>query len=386
MQFPQRVPRKGLFDEINDLESSISFKRLVTSRIAPFIFRLEKLSETSKSVKLSEENTWEKINLCKLLLRYGEYDVVLGLSQSPAPSASLAIEQAVVRNQAKFYKSLSKGEKVNSKDFLVTAKKAMKFGNDLSPPFLINAIGRYVVAKFRYDPTASLTSVDRECANLLEQSLARSDESDLFSALRKAVGYRGLSMLPHYSFRQAKRFLDEMITLNVSMVASDKMNSTIIKENLYTSEQTLSKFHANANNHLLAEQHLRNMIQIDPLDSTGYSELALFMMNAGRIRESRRVFHTAEKLGPPGVGMNCFFVGIAELESNRKQRALECFRRVTRLDPYSISPWLEIVKLYTEKKNKTALRRTIGRILGTPALRKQLTHAETNELQSLSVH
>lgn len=122
------------------------------------------------------------------------------------------------------------------------------------------------------------------------------------------------------------------------------------------------------------------MIQIDPYDSTGYTEFGLALVDNSQYTEGIKYFEKAVQFGPPAVGMNAFFLAQCQMEIKDYKKAISSFSLCIKLDPQAISPLLELYRYYKSNRQKQQCMKIKTKILNNFTLVEQLTNEELNEI------
>lgn len=161
------------------------------------------------------------------------------------------------------------------------------------------------------------------------------------------------------------------------------LEEIIATENLYTCLQTLSKWNTSLDQLEQAKSNLNEMISLDPLDSTGYGEMAFFLLNIENYEEAASYFKSASEFGPPAVGMHTYYYGKCLQVLGRTDDALAALYESTKIDPDAVSPWLDLFDYYLEMNNQTKTKEIASRLLTNPVYRNQLEQEEIDEIEKI---
>lgn len=157
----------------------------------------------------------------------------------------------------------------------------------------------------------------------------------------------------------------------------------IQKEIQLTTCQTLARIAlAEANSHE-AESYFKLMTELDPLDSTAFSELGILFLKHERWNEAETNFAKAIALGPPGMAMNAYFIGKACRESKNFMAATRHFKLASAWDLTALSPRLDLFQMAIENNNNNLAFQQAKEILDNPDLVDQLEPSELQELNKL---
>lgn len=370
--FPQRVPRTGFFDELAELEHAYGFASKFSDQKASIIQQLTTATEN------------RLINYCTLLLKTARFNTLIS-ELRPSNNLSLAkrYEFDLLVEIAKINRDLSNAKCVNITGLLSLAERA-KAENELPQRIQMQIFMRLVVTAFRYCRSTNDHETARFYADKAREFTDNLEPKSFTDLVLKSVCYRGLAMAKHYDADYMDQALQKVESIARSIVPSNALERAVRDENLYTGLQTLAKWAITNKNLEKAEAYLREMTVLDPLDSTGFTELGFFLAKQGRHSEAEKSFLTASLLGPPAVGMTLYYAAKACQSYGNEGRALEMFHEVAEIDPSAISPWLEILNYYIKIRNANEGSLLAKRILANPDLKDQLNEDEYHAIYQLS--
>ncbi|MBV9576071.1 MAG: hypothetical protein JO149_05565 [Gammaproteobacteria bacterium] len=178
-------------------------------------------------------------------------------------------------------------------------------------------------------------------------------------------------------------FLKESERIARSLNCNTELEKIVAKENLYTFILTMTKWNLISNNLSKAEEYLKELIQLDPMDSTGYSELGIFYLKKSDYRNSAIYFKKALDLGPPGTGMNAYYYATNQEYLGNEKKLIHYLYKSTELDKLAISPWLDLINYYVKKNNHNKAKMLAKNIYNTAELMEQVDEEENQFLQEI---
>ncbi|HUP57522.1 MAG TPA: hypothetical protein VM598_08735 [Bdellovibrionota bacterium] len=369
LALPQRIPRPDFFRELLERETP-SAARSFESRADEFARHHRELLHQREPGEVHADRL---INLERTLLRYGRFQQVarrmLPRGLTPAQNLRLAMLSWSARMYSKHGSDASREiselrsiwPQTRSLDDAVRAELAI----------------RLIVYSSRYSARRDL----RGPTDLLIRHAAAPSGANLYDQIIKAMALRALPMSPLLTQAERERCLGEMQGLLARMPARTEKEKLVRSELKLTSLQTLAKWNMSHGNTQEAGKYLRSMIELDPFDSTGYSELGLHLYHQGSFARASRSFDRAYRLGPPGLALNVYFRGLCEAEQGSTSRAIRSQRLSSRLDSTALSPMLALFEL-RRGSSSSAARVIASEILGRKTLASQLEREETAELRS----
>lgn len=361
--YPQRVPTPGFFDELNHLEGK-EYK--------------EKISHINKQVISEAKNNIgvESLNHClNILLRRGLYKDVLDISV-PMVCDSMPLSTRYIIENAKIEEMLVSSKNFNLESYHVLSEDVLLYPeNEIR--LKLQILNRLLVCSFRYKiplpPNACAIDYVRTIIDLLNN-----DHRSCFqSHIDHSVVYRGISMVPTQGRDKQSELLEQAYNHAVAASPSCDYEVLIKNENLFTLLQTLAKWNLFKGNHDISEEYLNDMIELDPYDSTAYSEYGLFLFHQNRFDEALNQFKLASELGPPSVAMNKYFIAQTMKSVNQSADIEPILKNIIEDDPLALSPLLELIEIYKNKSNLEMVNRLVNKVLSSSDLKDQL---EENEI------
>lgn len=377
--FPQRVPRFGFFDELYQLEIS-HFKTEFTTRLYHYKNNL-KCTVQMINKKQDEKDIRYYLNLANLCLRYGCHEIIMELSPSCSlPSFALEIE--LLKEAAHIELLLSNDLPVSADNYLSLAEKYLpcKSTSDREKIMLLNQL---IVTFYRHQKNASNSSKIYKLAKILLELLEKFEQCIPLNQLYCSVGYRGLAMVSEFGVNLQSEFINKAEYLAIKLRGQSQSEEIVALENKYTCFQSIAKWYHQNNDTKSCEIYLNNLIQIDPYDSTGHSELGFYYVQIEEFQDAGTCFKKAMELGPPGVGMNAYYYAKCLEKLGRKNEAVEYLQESAELDQQALSPWLDLTEYYLNENYFVRARETAKHILSTKILFEQLEKDELIKLQAI---
>jgi tetratricopeptide (TPR) repeat protein len=180
--------------------------------------------------------------------------------------------------------------------------------------------------------------------------------------------------------------MQRSLEISRTLATANEVEEILKQENLYTTLQSVAR---GLENEKLGDwkgavnQLREEMIRIDPWDSTGHSELALFWARQSDWLRALPHFQAAVTLGPPGIALNEYFLGFALKKMGEIKPAKNHFENAARLDQRAISPRMELIEIYSALGLTKELKESIGEIVGSSPLSRQLTVTEGQRIGEL---
>lgn len=375
--FTQRVPRKDFFNELSFFETSLFGQELATT--------LNKIKQKHiqlyKSEKINKENFPLILNLEKLLIRYSQFDYLLTSSFPHFLTKENRLQIEFTRCSAQLYQSLTQPKKIPWNKFKKIINEIITEGLVVNPIYLA-IISNYIVYCYRYRAPTSYQHHAYKVSKLISKHIASIKPSAFFDCHVHSICYRGLAMVGEHSDSIKHSHIESMCHLLEKMNPNTKLENIVFRENQLTSNQTLAKWHLYNGNLSLAEETLHKMIKIDQYDSTGYTELAHFYFKKKQFKCAANIYQEAINKGPPGIGMNYYFLGICEYHQGNLSNAIKFLEKSSKSDPLGVSALKALMSIYWEQQDTPKTRDIVDKILNNPNLKVQLTQNEIKKLKS----
>ncbi|MGE3607939.1 MAG: hypothetical protein AB7I27_00025 [Bacteriovoracaceae bacterium] len=363
--FPQRVPRLGLFDEINEVSPELGL------RITNIRSCLQDFFDNYLSQGPDLNSEWTELNFLKLALRYG-----------------VQINYQIEFNQ---YPKL---HHLTLADFMINANVSLDEKLDLSPLLNIlelnseksrlNIMNRIIVATSRYGQDFFNQNSDLfvQITQELDKQLASFPIESNLDKVSLASMYRGLPMSPYFEKEKTLLYLKKSEQILHSIEAASELELIAKKECLGTLYLTFSKYFLyQENSEILYRQCLENIIALDPFDPSAYGELALREFKLKNYSAAIELLRKCLDLGPPFLGMYQYYLGICLEELGDNTNAEMAYRENVKLDAFALSPKLRLFSLLKIKDPIKAKEVAVD-ILNNPDLYEQLTREEKCELEN----
>jgi len=362
------VPRIGFFEELCSLES----KAFNTH----FNMLIENLNH---KIKQKHINKHLLLNCIKVLLRYGKAEYVVNFSPLKSYSFPLRIEIAFLKICAKIELDLANKNKPDLSELVSLINRILPSKN-ITQRFKLLALNKLIVNYFRYVCQNQSIIVIERYVQIAYKKLSDFHIKDSQDSLLIAYICRGLAMSSTLTEQEKRLLLEKSEKLSRSLFSDIIIENIVYKENLYTTLQTMAKYALYHNKADIAISRLHEMINLDPFDSTAYSELGLLLFEQENYAEAIQMFHQARTLGPPGVGMNFYYEAKCHEFLGNMIKYVSLLESTTRIDPFAISPWLDLLDYYKNTAQNDMILKISKLILNQEILMEQLTTEEQQEL------
>lgn len=379
--FPQRVLREDFFSEVVALEGKYfleSFK----------IFR-SKLSQNLKEILLEfskgKSSSRALINIMNIALRYGLFKEIEEININEINNrldTSDLIEIILQIEIAKFRLNNNDNPNLQLTNLENMAEMVLS-GTALTERVQIVILTFLIVMTYRYGAKLNYEKYAQPMYNRIIYILDNLNDNTFGSKIRESVAYRGIAMVREISKELKIEYLARAQRIARGIKPGNTLEEIIFKENLYTCLQTFSKWNMHLNQFDLAEKNLIEMTLIDPNDSTAFGELGFLLFNQERIAEAADAFKQAAKLGPPAVGMHTYFYAKCLQEMGQDNEAMKTLYKAAELDKNAVSPWLDIVELYTSMNKQDKAKSVAQSILANSDYMEQLEEDEISMLITL---
>ena len=324
------------------------------------------------------------LNICYILLRYGKFQNIINANPLDSFNKNELYEFQLLVQVAHINLSLSRSESVDLTGLLTLAQGVMTH-IDLSDRTRVLILNRFVVCAYRYSQNTAWRTEASQMGKELEKIIAGKKLEVFSDFILASVAYRGLAMIQEWGKDKAQELMTEMRRLALLARPHTEIEKITNFENLYTGLQTISKWSVSQGDKIAAEKALLEMTQIDPMDSTAFSELGFFYFKNGLLEKSKEAFEAAEQLGPPAVGMNLYYKAKILQEQKKWNEAVIAFERAADVDPYAVSPWLDLIECQMQLGAKTKAQNAATHILKTTELNEQLEDSERQQIEALYV-
>jgi tetratricopeptide (TPR) repeat protein len=380
--FPQRVPRIGFFDELLDNESSFMRSQFAARQnklrasLSEFP-EIKNIDPSKKCLFLNLLNASARMGLLEELARLNYFSQV---DQSFRDEWDFLIALYVLTFKVSY--EISLGD-VTDLAALIQLCKAADRSQIISPLSKAKAYNRLIVVLTRYKGHDFPDALEIYATKLASILLSIEPKDNFSELMTLSALWRGLPMWNGFDLDFRNQALRKSLEL-VLRIEPQSETQRVLKNELHlTLVQTLSKWSMSQNQASEAENYHRQMIELDPFDSTATSEYALFLTKQGRHREAFENFRKAAEQGPPGLAMNLYFWGQCAQKLSEQSHAIEAFERSSQVDPFALSPRLELFRLYRAERQIERAQDYKASILMNADLAEQLTPEERDELTDL---
>ena len=375
--FPQRVPKNGFFEELCQLETH-NYHEIFSKK-----------TQLIKDTLLSLINQYQTnnnfppiINWLNVLFRFGQSGFITQLNAPTDLPLENLLEFQLMKEMAKIEVSLSNDELLNL-DHLIQLTEKIK-SSPIDIKIKMYALGRVIVNGARHGSKNVKNNPTSEYTNNIIELLASFNEENFRAQILKSMLYRGIAMASIFGVDQQSTWLKNAESIAREINGQSTTEKIAAQDNLYTCLQTQSKWNSHLQLFKEAENNLREMISINPFDSTAYSELGFFLMKFNKHEEAANNFKLAIKLGPPGVGMNAYYYATCLQQLGKNEDAVSAFYQCISYDHHAISPWLELFDYYVTNDKTDETRKIAKHLLSTKTLREQLEPEEIEKLEHYS--
>ncbi|HTM64594.1 MAG TPA: hypothetical protein VL360_08890 [Gammaproteobacteria bacterium] len=377
--FPQRIPRMGFFIELYQNETD-EFRDAFTkhrSHLKDYLINTAKIA----NLKANESISRFYINWANLCVRYGLFNEVINNPLIRQFNA-VELEAMTMKESAKIDFMLSTGKPVNIGGYLDLAETYIpKHSNEREQIILLNQL---IVTYYRHQKSTRSKKVFKYAKDFLSL-LEKYESNNLHNQLYCSMGYRGLAMVKEFSFDLQNEFLNKAEFLAMAAKTDHDYHEPVVLENQQICFQSIAKWHLQNGDMKNAEKYLNQMVMVDPYDSTGHSELGLFLIKLEAFEEAGKCFKKAMELGPPGAGMNAYYYAQCLINLGKETDAVDYFKKAAELDPLSISPLLDLLDYYNAKGDQSKANDIVNYIMKHDHLSEQLEAHEIKKMQT-SIH
>lgn len=376
--FPQRIPRRGFFEELYSLETDEfrhAFDLIITKMKAGYQLALNKMMHDE-----CEAHVREFINWGQLLMRFGEFSTIF--HDFPHKYfGKFALEVSLLKNSAHTESLLSDDKPISVKEQIDIFKNFHTLSTTTTTERLI-ILNNIIVNFYRYQINIDLENEVFNLSNLFFELIEKLSLHNFKNIFYASIGYRALAMVTKYHTDQLNQFLFKAHSLAKTIKYNSNLEKILAEDNLYTCQQSLSKWYLHNKNLHMTETCLKELISIDPQDSTGYSEIGFYYFNLKKYDEACNYFLLSKKYGPPGIGMNTYFYAKSYEQIFGTQKSLPHLYESATLDKFSVSAWLDIFNYYHVNNKKILAKSVSMHVIFSPILNDQLEDHEKNLLES----
>lgn len=376
--FPQRIPRRDFFIELNNIETKQFRKDF--NQITQHYQNIHNESLKSFVQDLSENNVRNYLSWSNLLLRYGCFEQIIKFSPKDY-SGPFELEVRLLREIAKIELLLSKYNHISIEQQLELFDYYIDhtLTSDREKLILSNHI---IVNYYRHQTKNSSKKITQISRVLLEKA-ASFETNKFINKFYCSVAYRGLALVKEFGLEQQKSFLHKAEKLARNISANTNMEEIVGRDNLFTCLQSIAKWHIYQNEQEQAENCLKELVLIDPYDSTSHSELGFLYLNMKSFNKALGCFLKALTLGPPSAGMNAYYYAKCLEKLGKESEAIHYLYESTKLDNQGLSAWLDLLTYYFNQKQMKDARNIASHIKNSPILFEQLENDEIITIQNI---
>ena len=377
--FPQRVPRKDFFDEIYELETQ-KYKYHLDSIIQQITHNhIQSLNALIKSN--NKKCARQYLNWSNILLRYGQFENII-MHFPEHYSGHYSLEIALIKETAEIEINLSQAKPISINNLLKLAVKYLSDPNseDREKIKLLNQI---IVYYYRHDKNTNLQTGVFNLSMTLLDYVKKFENSNFINTYYCSIGYRGLAMVAELEPALRTELLEKSLQLARDLQPNTDIEKVVSSDNLFTCLQSIAKWNLANGNSSQAKSNLKELLSIDPHDSTGFSELGFYYADKNAYELAVNHFESAMKLGAPGTGMNTYYYAKCLEKLGNQKDAIYFLRQAAKIDDQALSPWLDLLTLYSINNMTNKAKHVARYILNNPTMMEQLEEDEINDIQTI---
>jgi tetratricopeptide (TPR) repeat protein len=151
--------------------------------------------------------------------------------------------------------------------------------------------------------------------------------------------YRSVSFIP-FVHKDKEKVIEEMNLCEFhgrNIVCENHIQEVVAREVLCLLTESRSKEAIWLGDLDLAEERVRLIVELEPLETRYHLELAEILLKKGKIEDAANVYHSATKLGPPGTPVAWFMAGQCHEQLGELEVAGNCYLTSLQIDPQAIS-------------------------------------------------
>lgn len=175
--------------------------------------------------------------------------------------------------------------------------------------------------------------LDKEIQNL-KSSLTNFEYNLLMS-----IYYRSVSFVPFLE-KDKQKVVEEMSLCESyarNLTCETELEKVVARECLCLAIETRSKEAIWLKDLELAEERVRLIVEIEPLEPRYHLELGEVLTKLGKIEEAAKVYRSATRLGPPGTPVAWFMAGQCHEKMGELELACDCYLTSLQIEPEAIS-------------------------------------------------
>ncbi|MBE9208648.1 tetratricopeptide repeat protein [Nostoc sp. LEGE 06077] len=157
--------------------------------------------------------------------------------------------------------------------------------------------------------------------------------------LLMSMYYRSVSFVP-FLRRDKQKVVEEMDLCESharSLNPENELQQIVARENLSLCMESRSKESIWLKDLALAEERVRLIVQLEPLEPRYHLELAEVLTKQGKLEEAAKVYRSATRLGPPGTPVAWFMAGQCHEKIGELELASDCYLASLQIEPEAIS-------------------------------------------------
>ena len=363
--FPQRVPRIGFFEELDDQEIN-GFKEQAV------IFR----SQIANELADKQLPIGELINRAEYAIRIGLTEEIIELKDRFVTEAMPA-KLAVLIDAAETRKALHLDSNQSCPDLV---KLYQSPNLSLEDSALI--ANRILVKHYRYIRGQALENENRYVGTV-KQAIEVNSRDGIGQLYRKAMLCRGVAMSRLIPKEESQELVETSLKFVSKIEPTNETQLLLKQELLLTTLLTKAKTSGIFGRTDESEEILLDLTKIDPLDSVTWSEVGLAEYKKNSWESAKELFEKAYHMGPPARALNAFYAGNSARNLDQFDEALIWWKNSSACDSTAVSPLYESAMLLHKINRKAEAREMAQIILNNPEMLELLDLEEVVCLKDL---
>ena len=154
-----------------------------------------------------------------------------------------------------------------------------------------------------------------------------------------SVYYRSVSFVPFLE-KDKQKVVEEMSLCESyarNLTCETEVEKVVARECLCLGIESRSKEAIWLKDLDLAEERVRLIVEIEPLEARYRLELGEVLTKQGKIEEAAKVYRSATRLGPPGTPVAWFMAGQCHEKMGELEVACDCYLASLQIEPEAIS-------------------------------------------------
>lgn len=206
--------------------------------------------------------------------------------------------------------------------------------------------------------------------------------------LLMSIYYRSVSFVPF--LRRDKQKVVEEMDLCESYARNllngkNELQQVVARENLSLCIESRSKESIWLKDLDLAEERVRIIVEMEPLEPRYHLELAEVLTKRGKFEEAAKVYRSATRLGPPGTPVAWFMAGQCHEKMGELELASDCYLASLQIEPEAISVVKHLSNLAPRLGNPALVNWSNMRLAELQQQQQQLKPINAPKFQSESL-